>query len=167
MYVLADGSTAEAAVIGREGMLGLSAVFGSPPPSYWTRVTIAGSALRVSAEVLRKEFGRGGALQRLLLGYAGDRMAQISQRAVCNGRHKVESRFCTWLLMMRDRVSEDHLPLTHEQISLHLGARRAGITNAAIALRNMRIISYSHGLISILDRKALESFACECFRALK
>jgi CRP-like cAMP-binding protein len=120
----------------------------------------------MSAEVLNQEFADGGAIQRLLLAYAGARMAQLSQRAVCNGRHSVIERLCSWLLMIHDRVGDDQLPLKHEQIARHLGTRRAGITEAAINLRDSQLISCSRGQIRITDRQGLEMAACECYRTL-
>ncbi|HEY0404156.1 MAG TPA: Crp/Fnr family transcriptional regulator [Pyrinomonadaceae bacterium] len=166
LYILEDGSTTEAAMIGKEGVTGLSAIFDSPAPTYWTQVIIPGTALRMSAEILKQEFARGQAMQRLLLSYASARIAHLSQRAVCNSRHTVEERLCSWLLLLHDRVGDDQLPLTHEQISRHLGTRRAGITNAATALRDRQVLSYSRGQISILDRRGLEMAACECYRTL-
>lgn len=167
LYVLSDGDMVEAAMIGREGVVGLSAIFSPYPPSHWTQVAVAGNALRIKAEVLKQEFARGGALQRLLLGCAGARIEQISQRVVCNSRHKVGERLCGWLMMIHDRVGDDQLPLTHEQIARHLGARRAGVTSVTIALRNKQIINYSRGHIRILDRQGLEAAACECYRILR
>lgn len=167
LYVLADGNSTEANLIGREGVVGLSAVFNVEQPGYWTRVLVGGSAMKVEAEALRQEFVRGGAAQRLLLSYAGTRMAQLSQRAVCNGRHTVEERLCSWLLMVYDRAGEGRLPLTHEQIAAHLGTRRAGITTVAAALREAGAIGYSRGVLNINDRAALEARACECYRALR
>jgi CRP-like cAMP-binding protein len=167
LYVLADGNSTEAAMIGREGLLGLSAVFEASQPGYWARVLVAGSALRIDSETLKQEFRRGGALQQLLLSYAGARMAQLSQRAVCNGRHTVDERLCCWLLMVHDRTGGGRLQLTHEQIAAHLGTRRAGVTNAAAALRDAGIISYNRGDLNIDDREALESSACECYRVLR
>ena len=166
LYVLSDGGTIEAALIGKDGVLGLSSIFDAPPPACWAQVIIAGSALRIRTETLREEFARGGALQRLLLAYTGARIAQLSQRAVCNGRHSVGRRACCWLLMVRDRVGEDSLPLTHEQIARHLGTRRAGVTEIANDLRDRGLISYSRGLITILDRQGLEAAACECYGEL-
>jgi CRP-like cAMP-binding protein len=167
LYFLEDGSTTAAAIVGREGIIGLSAIFGSCPPSYWTQVTIGGSAMRAETEVIMREFQRGGALQQLLLTYTSTRLAQLSQRAVCNGRHKLEARLCTWLMMIHDRVSEEPLLLTHEEIAHHLGARRAGITTSCNALREMGAIDYSRGRIHIIDRDKLETAACECYRNLK
>jgi len=166
LYILEDGNTTEAAMIGKEGMTGLSAIFSSPAPTYWTQAIFTGTALRMSAEVLREEFARGGAMQRLLLAYAGARIAHLSQRAVCNGRHTVGERLSSWLLMIHDRVGDDQLPLTHEQIGRHLGTRRASITEAATALRDSEIISYNRGHIQIINRQGLELAACECYRTL-
>jgi CRP-like cAMP-binding protein len=167
MHLLADGSTAEAAMIGREGLVGISAIFDTNPPAYWSQVMIAGSALRTSTEAIKREFARGGALQRLLLSYTGARLTQLSQRAVCNGRHRVEERLCSWLLMVQDRAGDAQLTFTHDQIARHLGTRRAGITSAANALRENRIISYIRGQIRILDRERLEAAACECYQTLR
>jgi CRP-like cAMP-binding protein len=166
LHILEDGSTTEAALIGKEGMTGLSAIFNAPAPSHWTQVIIPGTALRMDVDDLRQEFARGGAMQRLLLAYASARIAHLSQRAVCNGRHLVEERLCSWLLMIHDRVRDEQLPLTHEQIARHLGARRAGITTAANILRDRQIIGYSRGQIRIIDRQGLEMAACECYRTL-
>ena len=166
LHVLSDGGTIEAAMIGRDGMIGLSAVFGAPAPSCWTQVAIAGSALRVRTETLRAEFARGGALQHLLLGYASARMAQLAQKAVCNGRHSVRQRTCCWLLMAHDRTGENTLPLTHEQIARHVGTRRAAVTEIANDFRDSGCISYSRGRITISDRPGLEAAACECYHEL-
>ncbi|HEX8098199.1 MAG TPA: Crp/Fnr family transcriptional regulator [Pyrinomonadaceae bacterium] len=167
LHLLADGSTTEAALIGREGMVGLSAIFNSPPSAHLTHVMIEGNALRIRGESLRQEFGRGGALQQSLLAYAGARIAQVSQRAVCNGRHSVEQRLCVWLLMINDRAPDADLPLTHELIAGHLGVRRAGITGAANSLRDRGMIEYSRGVLCVLDRRGLEAAACECYDVLR
>ncbi|MGB9178628.1 MAG: Crp/Fnr family transcriptional regulator [Pyrinomonadaceae bacterium] len=166
LYILEDGSTTEAALIGKEGITGLSAIFASTAPAHFTQVVITGTALRMSAEILKQEFARGGAMQRLLLAYAGARIAHLSQRAVCNGRHTVVERLCSWLLMIHDRAGDDQLSLTHEQIARHLGTRRAGVSEAATSLRDKQIITYSRGQIRIADRQALETAACECYRTL-
>lgn len=166
LYLLEDGNMTEAAMIGKEGMTGLSVIFASPVPTYWTQVLVAGTALRIEAEVLKAEFARGGAMQRLLLSYAGARIAHLSQRAVCNGRHTVGERLSGWLLMIHDRVGDDQLPLTHEQIARHLGTRRASITEATTTLRDRELISSNRGQIRIIDRSGLEQVACECYRTL-
>lgn len=166
LHVLADGSMTETALIGSEGMTGLSAIFNPRQLTSWTRVLIAGSALRIESAALKQEFNRGRALQRMLLSYAGARLAQISQKAVCNGRHKLDERLCSWLLLIQERAGQSQLPLTHEQIACHLGVRRAGVTVIAKELRDKDIISYTRGSIRIVDRSAMEAFACECYRAL-
>lgn len=166
LHVLADGNTTEAAMIGSEGLVGLSALFNARQPNYWTRVIVAGSALRIRMDILLDEFGRGGALQRALLAYAGLRLAQLSQRAVCAGRHRLEERLCCWLLMLHDRAGEDQLQVTHEMMAGHLGVRRAGITDNASVLRDRDFISYCRGVVRILDRQGLEAAACECYQML-
>jgi len=166
LYFLEDGSTTAAALIGNEGMIGLSAIFASAPQSYATQITIAGSALRVDIDTLRQEFFRGEALQKVLLRYASLRLAQLSQKAVCNGRHRLDERLCSWLLMVQDRAGQNRLRLTHEQIAHHLGARRAGITDACNALRSKGVINYRRGAIRISNRDLLEQAACECYATL-
>jgi|SRR5215207_1081748 len=163
LHILSDGGIIEADMIGREGLAGLSAVFNCDSPDRWTKVMIAGSALRVRAEVMREQFALCGGLQHSLLAYAAARLAHVAQRAVCNGLHSVEQRFCSWLLMLQDRAGEERLPLTHERIARHLGTRRAGITELATSLRARGHISYSRGLIRVTDRRGLEAAACECY----
>lgn len=167
LYILSEGGMTESDMVGREGMTGLSAVFGAPTPSYLTEVSLAGSALRIRMDTLRQEFARGGALQGLLHRYASGRIARLSRRAVCNGNHRVEERLCAWLLMMYDRAGDAPLTLTHERISRHLGTRRAGVTSAATVLRDRGVIGYTRGHIRILDRAALQAAACECYPAVR
>lgn len=167
VFFLEDGSSTGSALVGKDGLVGLSAILFSRPPAYRTHVVLGGTALRAKVEVIREEFARGGVMQQLLLSYTSIRLAQISQRAVCNGRHNLGERLCTWLLMMQDRTAETELPLTHEQISADLGARRAGITSACNALKYNRVIDYRRGRIRIIDRGKLEIAACECYSAIK
>ena len=167
LYILSEGGMTEADMVGREGMAGLSAVFNVPPPSYVSEVALSGSALRARAEALRPEFARCGAFQQSVLRYAGERIALLSRRAVCNGNHRVEERMCTWLLMMHDRAGDQPLALTHERISRHLGTRRAGVTTAATMLRDRGVIDYTRGRIRVTDRGALEAAACECYPAVR
>jgi CRP-like cAMP-binding protein len=167
LFILSEGGMTEADMVGREGLTGLSALFGAPTPSYLTEVALAGSALRIRVDALRQEFARGGALHQLLLRYASARIALLSRRAVCNGNHRVEERLCAWLLMMHDRAGDTPLALTHERISRHLGTRRAGVTSAATMLRDRGIIGYTRGHIRILDRELLEAAACECYPAVR
>jgi len=167
LYILNEGGMTEADMVGREGVIGLSALFNAPAPAYVTEVALAGNALRARVEVLRQEFARCGALQQTILRYAGERISLLSRRAVCNGNHRVEERLCTWLLMMDDRAGGYPLTLTHERISRHLGTRRAGVTSAATVLRDRGIIDYTRGVIRITDREMMEAAACECYAALK
>ncbi|HUE82172.1 MAG TPA: Crp/Fnr family transcriptional regulator [Pyrinomonadaceae bacterium] len=167
LYFLEDGGATAAAIIGNEGMVGLSAVLDNQPASYWTQVTIGGSAMKVDIELIVDEFNRSSALRNLLMAHTSARLAQVSQRAVCNSRHRLDERLCTWLLMIGDRASTEMLPLTHETIADHLGARRAGITGACNILRDSGIIDYRRGQMRILDRQKLEDAACECYQMLK
>jgi CRP-like cAMP-binding protein len=167
LYILSEGGMTEADMVGREGLTGLSALFGAPTPGYLTEVALAGSALRIRLDALRQEFARGGALHQLLLRHASARIALLSRRAACNGNHRVEERLCAWLLMMHDRAGDTPLALTHERISRHLGTRRAGVTGAATALRDRGVIDYTRGLIRILDRAQLVAAACECYPAIR
>ena len=118
----------------------------------------------VLSEIKGYEERRGRVLQQVLLAYAGARMAQLSQRAVCGGRHKLSERLCCWLLLLQDRAGDDSLKLTHDLIACHLGVRRAGITENANALRDAGVISYNRGLLRVLDRQRLEAAACECYQ---
>jgi CRP-like cAMP-binding protein len=105
--------------------------------------------------------------RRVFLAYASTRLAHVSQRVVCNARHRLGDRLCTWLLMVRDRAAIEILPLTHEEMACHLGARRAGITDVCNSLRDSGIISYHRGSLRIRNRDLLEKTACECYRTLK
>ena len=165
LSVFNDGSTAEVALIGNEGVIGLNYIFNSYTPERWTCVAVAGGALRMRAKEMKREFDRGGALQHSLLDYAGTYIEQVSQRAVCNSQHKIEERLASWLLMIYDRTGRDML-LTQEQISSRLGTRRSSITLAAISLQEQNIISYLRGRIRIINRDALEAAACECYETL-
>ena len=163
---LDDGSSTGVAIIGKDGFLGLSAVLQKNHSQHWAVATIGGSALRVRADEVRREFTKGGPVQRSILNYAHARLQQVSQRAVCNSRHRLEERLCTWLLMIQDRTNASHLPLTHEAISQHLGTRRAGVTNFCNVLRDNGVIAYHRALITILDRNKLQESACECYGKL-
>ncbi len=167
LYLLEDGSTSAITLIGNDGMVGLSAVLDSAAPLYDAQVTIGGNALRIDAEVLKQEFLRGAAMQQLLLNYTGARLAQVSQKAVCNLRHRLDERLCTWLLMLHDRARDKALRLTHEKIANYLGTRRAGVSSACNALRAGGIIHYQRGTIRIIERELLEKSACECYQAFQ
>ena len=167
MHFLEDGSSASTSVVGNDGVIGLTSLFDLAPPWCWAEVTISGNALRMKPGVLRAEFTRGGSFQSLILRYMRSRLEQVSQRAVCHGRHIMRERLCTWLLLVKDRVAEEPIALTHEKIAQHLGARRAGVSSACNALRDLGIIKYKRGQLRIVDRELLERLACECYRALR
>ena len=163
---LGDGSSSGVAIVGRDGLIGLSAILQNDRAQHWAVATIGGSALRIRADEVRREFTKGGPVQKAILNYAHTRLQQVSQRAVCNSRHRLEERLCTWLLMIQDRTNASHLPLTHEVISQHLGTRRAGVTNFCNVLRDNGVIAYHRALITIVDRTALQQSACECYAKL-
>jgi CRP-like cAMP-binding protein len=163
---LGDGSSTGVAIIGKDGLLGLSAILENRHAQHWALATIGGSALRIRADEVRREFTKGGPVQKSILNYAHARLQQVSQRAVCNSRHRLEERLSTWLLMIQDRTNASHLPLTHEAISQHLGTRRAGVTNFCNVLRENGIIAYHRAMITILNRNALQESACECYGKL-
>ena len=167
LYFLRNGGATAAAVIGNDGVVGLSFIFDLRPPVYRTRVIIAGHGLRVKAQVMRQEFARRESFQRLILTYMSKRLTQVSQRAVCNGRHKLPGRLSTWLLMVADRTRNRTLPLTHADIAEHVGAGRAVITGVCSTLRTSGMIAYKRSRVVIVDRKKLEAAACECYQVLK
>ena len=167
LVLLEDGSTVEAAMTGREGVVGFGAIFGYHAPSHWARVTLPGNALRMRAETFRREFAGAEAFRALLLEQAGRHFAQVAQRAACIGRHRVEARLAVWLLMLHDRAGADELPLTQEFIARRLGTRRAGITEAAGRFQERGLIGYSRGSLRVLDRVGLEAAACECYGVMR
>ncbi|HKO97800.1 MAG TPA: Crp/Fnr family transcriptional regulator [Pyrinomonadaceae bacterium] len=167
LHVLDDGSTVGGALVGKEGVVGISAVLDSRPAMYLTLPTLGGSAIRVNAAIIRKEFFRGGVMQRVLLGYIRARLAQLSQQAVCNGRHTLHERLCSWLLMLHGRTTDGPLLLTHEKIAHHLGARRAGVSTICNELRDLGIIGYQRGNLRIVNPDQLQELACECYEAVR
>jgi CRP-like cAMP-binding protein len=166
LYTTEDGATAEMGLVGNDGAVGLSLFLGGDPTPTQATVVVAGDALRLDAQMLRKEFASGGPLQALLLRYTQAFITQISHVAVCNRLHDVEQRLCRWLLMCRDRVERDDLEMTQEFISNVLGGRRETVTVAAGRLQDAGLIRYSRGHIAIVDRKGLEAAACECYPAV-
>jgi CRP-like cAMP-binding protein len=161
--ILEDGRTVEIAMTGREGIIGLSAVFNGQQAVNWTQATIAGTALKINTQILKEEFNRGGELQAVFLDYINNYIGQISQRVICNSYHTVEQRLCSWLLMLHDRNKCAKVPMTQEQIARFLGVHRPSITQIALNLRKKKIINYIRGKISITDRQKLENSACECY----
>jgi CRP-like cAMP-binding protein len=164
---LKDGGSVEVGLLGNEGMVGLSVVLGDNVSPNEAIVQIADGAMRMSADALREELKRGGALLGLLLRTTLAMLKQVSQTAACNGSHTIGERLARWLLMCHDRVPGDELELTQEFIAQMLGIRRSGVSEAAIVLQNKGLISYSRGRISVLNRAGLEEFACECYEIVK
>ena len=167
LYTTETGATAEMGMVGRCGVVGISTFLGGGATSNQAIVQVAGDALRIKSEIIRDEFSRGGALQRVLLCYTQSLLTQISQVAVCNRLHTFEQRLCRWLLFSHDCVMKDELVLTQEIISHLLGVRREGVTVAAGRLQDAGLISYSRGHIHILDRQGLEENTCECYEVVK
>lgn len=163
---LEDGSGMEVGLVGLEGMVGVSAILGGSETKVAT-VQATGMSLKLRADKLQEEFGRGATLQRALLRYTHALMTQISQSVVCNARHHVEGRLSRWLLMFHDRVGTNEFELTQEFMANMLGVRRASVSEIAGKLQEMRLIHYQRGHFTILDRKGLEEFTCECYPAIK
>jgi CRP-like cAMP-binding protein len=168
LLTLADGHLAlEVGLIGREGMVGLPLVLGHELSPVRALVQGAGTALRMTAARFLKEFRLSLPLQRELYRYTYALMAQISQTAACNRFHVVERRLARWLLMTHDRVKSDRFHMTHEFLGHMLGVRRVGVTKAAQALQQRKLIRYSRGDITVLDRGGLEAASCRCYEVVK
>jgi CRP-like cAMP-binding protein len=166
LYTTEDGATVEMGLAGCDGVVGVSLFLGGDAALHRDVVVVPGGALMMKAKTVRDEFASGGALQSLLLRYTQALITQISKTAVCNRLHGAEHRLCRWLLMCHDRVETNVLQMTQEFISNMLGGRRETITVAARRLQDAGLIRYSRGQITILDRKGLETAACECYAPL-
>lgn len=164
--VLQDGAPVEIGVVGSEGMVGLPAVLGAGSSPTLAIVQLAATGLSIETAVLMNEFDTSPAVRGVLLRYAQAMHIQVAQTAACNGRHDSEQRLARWLLMAHDRMGVNELPLTQEFLSTMLGVRRQQVSLAAAVLQKAGIIRYRHGLIEILDRRALESVACECYEVV-
>lgn len=160
-----DGGTVEVALTGNDGVLGASLFLGGNAITSRAMVGIAGEALRMEARILRDQFMRGGAIQRVLR-YTSALITQISLTAACNRKHTLEKRLCRWLLLIRDRVDSDELIMTQEFIANMLGGRRETVTVAAGRLQDAGLIHYSRGRLRIVNRKRLEETVCECYNAV-
>jgi len=166
-YVMESGSSAESAGVGNEGMVGISLFMGGDTTSSSAVVQTAGQAYRLERRILKREFDRGGLLQKLLLRYTQALMTQMSQTAACNRHHSVEQQLCRWLLLTLDRMPTNDLIITQEWVSGMLGVRREGVTEAAGNLQRAGFINYRRGHISVLDRVGLEKRVCECYAVVK
>ena len=167
LYVMEDGSSAEIAIVGNEGIVGISLFMGGETTPSRAIVQSAGHAYRVAGQNLKDEFFRAGPVQHLLLRYTQALITQMAQTAVCNRHHTVEQQLCRWLLMSLDRLPSNELTMTQELIANMLGVRREGVTEAAGKLQARGLIRYSRGHITVLDRPGLETQVCECYSVVK
>jgi len=167
LYVLADGGSAEIAVVGKEGLIGVSLFMGGQTTPSRAVVQSAGQALRLKAHLMMTEFNRAGDVMHLLLRYTQALLTQMSQTAVCNRHHSLEQQLCRWLLMSLDRLDGNDLVMTQELIANMLGVRREGVTEAAGRLQKAGLIQYRRGHITVHDRVAIEQRTCECYAVVK
>jgi len=167
LYVMVDGASTEIAVVGNEGVIGVSLFMGGETTPSRAVVQSAGHAYRLTGRVLKEEFIRGGAMQHLLLRYTQALLTQMAQTAVCNRHHSLDQQLCRWLLLSLDRLASNTLVMTQELIANMLGVRREGVTEAAGNLQRAGLINYSRGRITVLDRPGLEARTCECYAVVK
>lgn len=167
LYVLEDGSSAEIAIVGNEGLLGIALFMGGETTPSRAVVQSAGWGYRLKAHLMQTEFKRSGPVMHLLLRYTQALITQMTQTAVCNRHHSIEQQLCRWLLLSLDRLSSDSLTMTQDLIANMLGVRREGVTEAAGKLQRAGYIRYSRGHITVLDRPGLEKRVCECYEVVK
>lgn len=167
LYVMKNGASAEIAIAGNEGLVGIALFMGGDTTTTCAVVQSAGEGFRLKASVVKREFALGGVLQQLALRYTQALITQTAQTAVCNRHHSVDQQLCRWLLLSMDRLPGNELMMTQELIANMLGVRREGVTAAAGNLQSAGLIHYSRGRITILDRKKLEARACECYGVVK
>jgi CRP-like cAMP-binding protein len=166
-YELADGTCAEMAVVGNEGILGIAVFMGGNTTSWRAVVDTPGNAYRLKPLILRDEFSRGGAMRGTLLRYTQSLITQMAQTAACNRHHSVDQQMCRWLLGRLDRLDSSEFLVTHEVVADRLGVRRESVTDAAANLQQAGLIRYRRGHISVLDRAGLERRCCECYAVVK
>ena len=167
LYVMEDGASAEIAVVGNEGVIGVALFMGGETMPNRAVVQSAGHAYRLPGQLLKQEFNRSGELQHLLLRYTQALLTQMAQTAVCNRHHSLDQQLCRWLLLSLDRLPANELVMTQELIANMLGVRREGVTEAAGNLQKDGLIEYRRGHITVLDRPGLEARACECYAVVK
>jgi CRP-like cAMP-binding protein len=167
LYMMENGASAEIAVVGREGIVGIALFMGGGSTPSRAVVQSAGSGFRLAAQLMKDEFHRAGPALHLLLRYTQALITQMSQTAVCNRHHTLHQQLCRWLLLSLDRLQGTELVMTQELIANMLGVRREGVTEAAHKLQNMGAIHYKRGRIQILDRAQLEECACECYGVVR
>ncbi len=166
LYVMENGASAEIAVVGNEGVVGISLFMGGESTTSRAVVQSAGRAFRLSAAVMKDEFNRAPVLH-LLLRYTQALITQMAQTAVCNRHHTLDQQLCRWLLLSLDRLQGDELLMTQELIANMLGVRREGVTESALKLQKAGLIRYSRGHITVLDRPGIEKRTCECYAVVK
>ncbi len=167
LYVLEDGASAEIAVVGNEGIVGISLFMGGESTPSRALVQSAGKGYRLKAHLMLEEFNRAGPVLHLLLRYTQALITQMSQTAVCNRHHTLDKQLCRWLLLSLDRLQSSELVMTQEMIANMLGVRREGVTEAAGHLQQAGLIRYRRGHITVLDRAGLEARTCECYAVVK
>jgi CRP-like cAMP-binding protein len=167
LYVMENGASAEIAVVGNEGIVGISLFMGGESTSSRAVVQSAGKGFRLKAQMMKEEFNRAGPVLHLLLRYTQALITQMSQTAVCNRHHTLDQQLCRWLLLSLDRLEGNQLVMTQELIANMLGVRREGVTEGALKLQHAGLIQYARGHITVLDRAALEKRSCECYAVVK
>jgi CRP-like cAMP-binding protein len=167
LYVLENGASAEIAVVGNEGIVGVSLFMGGESTPSRAVVQSAGRAFRLRGQLIKDEFSRSGPVLHLLLRYTQALITQMAQTAVCNRHHSLDQQLCRWLLLSLDRLQVPDLVMTQELIANMLGVRREGVTEAATNLQRAGLISYRRGHITVLDRAGLEQRTCECYAVVK
>ena len=167
LYVMEDGASAEIAIVGNEGILGIALFMGGETTPSRAVVQSAGHGYRMKAQLLKDEFGQFGPFLHLLLRYTQALITQMAQTAVCNRHHSVDQQLCRWLLLSLDRLASSELSMTQELIANMLGVRREGVTEAAGKLQGAGLIHYRRGKITVLDRPRLEARSCECYQVVK
>jgi CRP-like cAMP-binding protein len=167
LYVMENGSSAEIAVVGKEGLVGIALFMGGETTPSRAVVQSAGQGYRLRAADIKQEFNRSGPVLHLLLRYTQALITQMAQTAVCNRHHSLDQQLCRWLLLSLDRLNGNELVMTQELIANMLGVRREGVTEAALKLQKLGIIRYARGHITVIDRDALETRVCECYAVVK
>jgi CRP-like cAMP-binding protein len=167
LYVMEDGASAEIAVVGSEGIVGISLFMGGESTPSRAVVQSAGKGWRLSSRTIKEEFNHSGPVMHLLLRYTQALITQMAQTAVCNRHHSLDQQLCRWLLLSLDRLSTNELAMTQELIANMLGVRREGVTEAALKLQAAGLIRYARGHITVTDRPGLEARTCECYAVVK
>jgi CRP-like cAMP-binding protein len=167
LYVMENGASAEIAVVGNEGIVGIALFMGGDSTSSRAVVQSAGLGLRLKAQIVKEDFNRAGPVLHLLLRYTQALITQMAQTAVCNRHHSLDQQLCRWLLLSLDRLKGNELVMTQELIANMLGVRREGVTEGALKLQQAGLIRYARGHISVLDRDGLEKRTCECYAVVK